>query len=76
MEQKSNNALIHWVMFCLLPAARLLGIIAGLSGQPEVFGRADITLPAEGPPKDEAVAIAGGDGQRPAIVHLKASWVE
>jgi hypothetical protein len=72
-RRKSRSTLTtHWNILLVCFAWYLIG----LSGQPEVFGRADITLPAEGPPKDEAVAIAGGDGQRPAIVHLKTSWVE
>mmetsp|Transcript_21589 Transcript_21589/g.39340 ORF Transcript_21589/g.39340 Transcript_21589/m.39340 type:complete len:190 (+) Transcript_21589:257-826(+) len=50
---------------------------AGINnGQGVVFGRADITLPSDGPAKDEAVAIAGMEEARPAIVHLRTSWVE
>ena len=36
---------------------------------------ADVELPADGPPKDQSVVIAAGDGAR-AVIHVKTAWFE
>jgi hypothetical protein len=50
-------------------------VLFGPDGAPSLFGKADATLPGDGPGKDESVNIAGPSGMR-AKVHIKAAWVE
>ena len=50
-------------------------LLVGGDGGASLFGKADVELPADGPPKDQSVVIAAGDGAR-AVIHVKTAWFE